>query len=245
MIAILPFLGDKVVPGPLKILLGLLLSALIYPVLVSNGSIRPAAALVWGQSAFGIVATVGIEVMLALAIGFSARIIFDAIQVGGDIAGNFMGFGSASQFDPHQESQTQVISKFQMALGMLIFLGINGHHMMLQGALESFRVIGIGQASISGAFAERLVELSTMVIRVGMQLAAPMAISFFGIHVVYGIMAKALPQMNILILSFSVSAFVGLFVLLITIPEFHDVTSVFLGTMGDQMLETLASLRGS
>jgi flagellar biosynthesis protein FliR len=168
-----------------------------------------------------------------------------AIQIGGDIIGNFMGFSAASQFDANQQSQSQVVERLLYTLMVLVFLAVNGHHLMLMAVMKSYEVVGIGQASISGNFAQRLVEFSSSMIRLGMQLAAPMAFSIFVINLIYGVFAKALPQMNILILSLSVSAFVGLFVLLVSLPQFQSTSTELFSRIGHEMGTTLLTLKGS
>ena len=55
-----------------------------------------------------------------------------------------MGFSTASTYDPHQESQTQVVAQIQMAIAMLLFLALDGHHLMLRASLESYRIVGVG-----------------------------------------------------------------------------------------------------
>ncbi len=244
LFAILPFLGDSAIPGKIKILLALAVSLVIYPTLVSNGVIVPSRMSVWTSSASGIIQVITLEALFALALGFSAKIIFMAIQIGGDIIGNFMGFASASQFDPHQESQSQIVAKLLTTLMLLLFLVMDGHHLMLKAALRSYEIIGIGKVVLGGTFSERILTFSGEMIRIGMQLGAPMALSLFAINIVYGVFAKAMPQMNILILSLSVSAFVGLFVLLVSLPEFQSTSRSLFSRIGDEMGYTMESMQG-
>lgn len=235
LVVVLPFVGEKIIPAPVKVLLALSISVILYPILVSNGSVDPREAIQWGASASGLIGTIGLEILFGLALGFIAKLVFEAISIGGDLAGTFMGFASASQFDPHQETQTQVVSKFLMALAFLLFITLDGHHLMLHAALNSYDIVGLGKVHLGASFAAALLELSSHVIQVGLQLAAPMALSLFTINIVYGVMAKAMPQLNVLILSFAVSALVGLVVLFVSLPEFNGVTSHLLSSVGDRM----------
>jgi flagellar biosynthetic protein FliR len=242
LFAILPLFGDRIVPATVKVMLSVAVSMILYPILVGTGQVNPSEAAVWGATSASLIGTIATEAIFSLAVGFSARIVFDAIQIGGDIAGNFMGFASASQYDPHQESNTQVISRLNNTLAMLLFLAMNGHHLMLQAALSSFAVIGIGKANFGAAFGERLISLTTEVVRLGLQFAAPMAIAFFGVNLVYGIISKAMPQLNILVLSFSVSASVGLVLLFLSLPEFQSVTTTLFSEMGDEMIHMMQTM---
>jgi len=244
LVAVLPFLGDRVVPVTLKVLLSLIVTVILYPVLVERGVVVPSDAMIWSASVYGIVKVIILEAVFGLIIGFIARLVFMVIDVGANFAGIFMGFGMASQYDPHSESQTQVVARLQGAVAMLLFLSLNGHHVMISAALESYSQVGMGKLHLTGDFFEGLLSLSASVIRIGMQLAAPMAVSLFGINVVYAVMARAIPQMNVLVLSFSVSALVGLFVMFLSFPEFHHTSGALFSQMGDHMGESMSKLGG-
>ena len=243
MIAVLPIFGNKLIPAPIKVLLGLTFTFILFPTLVTQGLVDISQAAIWGKKASSLAEVVCLEAGFGLALGFTAKLFFEAINIGANIAGTFMGFASASMYDPHSESQSMVVARLQSTLAMLIFLVIDGHHTMLRAALESYRFVGMGQVKLGGAFAERLISLSGEMIRIGLQIAAPMAISLFAIHIVYAIMAKAVPQLNILILSFSVSALVGLIVLWISLPEFHAMTVNVFGRVEHEMGMMMVALR--
>jgi flagellar biosynthetic protein FliR len=241
LVAVLPFLGDKYVPVPVKILLSLAISVVVFPTLVSTGQIDPMAAAVWSSSAGGILGTVAMEAIFGLVLGFTAKLAFDAISFSGHLVGTFMGFAAASTYDPRQESQTGVVSEIQMSIAMLIFLALDGHHFMLRSAIDSFRYLGIGgvttlgHATLGAAFSARLVDLTGQVIKLGIQLSAPVAVAMFGVNVAFAVMSKAMPQLNILVLSFAVSALVGLLVLFLSLPDYSGAVENIFSRIGDWM----------
>ena len=244
LIAVLPFTGDRMVPAPAKILLALAVTIALFPALVSSGQVKPGEAIGWASSAAGIAGTVALEALLGFGLGYVARLTFDAIHFGSNLAGNFMGFASASTYDPHQESQTQVVAEVQMALAMLLFLALDGHHLMLRAALDSYAIVGLGKAGITGAYAQHLTELTAQVLRFAISLSAPIAAALFAVNVAFGIMAKAMPQMNVLVLSFAASAFVGLAVMFLSVPELNAVSAGIFGRMDEWMGGALAAMAG-
>ncbi|MBI4924704.1 MAG: flagellar biosynthetic protein FliR, partial [Bdellovibrio sp.] len=174
---------------------------------------------------------------------FVAKLSFDTIQFGANLIGNFMGFATANYYDPHQESQTQVVAEFHMALAILIFLALDGHHFMLRSVLNSYQIVGLGKAEITGALGQKLIEQTTQVILFGVQLAAPMAISLFAVNIVFGVLAKSMPQLNILVLSFSVSILVGFLVLLLGITDFQVAAGNILERMNDSLQEAMMAMK--
>ena len=95
--------------------------------------------------------------VIGLVLGFTARLVFDTINFGSNLIGYFMGFATASIYDASQETQTQVVAEIHMAIAMLIFLAMDGHHLMLKASLNSYQVVGLGQASIGTLFAQKLI----------------------------------------------------------------------------------------
>lgn len=249
LFSILPFVGDHYVPAPVKILLSLSVTMALFPALISSGAVHPGDAAIWGASASGIVGTVAAESMTALVLGFTAKLAFEAVNFGGNLVGNFMGFGIASTYDPNQASQTQVVAQVQMALAMLLFLVLDGHHLMLRATLGSYSIVGVGGAELlskgaNPAFARQMIDLTGQVVRFGIQIAAPVAVALFGVNVAFGVLAKAMPQLNILVLSISVSALVGLAVMFLSLGEFQSVVGDLFGRIGDWIGMAALGLKG-
>ncbi|MBC7384559.1 MAG: flagellar biosynthetic protein FliR [Cryobacterium sp.] len=244
LLAVLPVFGDKVIPSPVKVLLSLATSLAIYPGLVKQGFVRPADAAIWASDAWGIVRTIGQEVMVGLVIGYTAKLVFDAIQVGASIVSNMMGFAMASMYDPHHETQTSVVAEIQVAIAMLAFLALDGHHLLLHGALDSFRFCGIGEAGMTALVQTRIIEMTGTVLKYGIQLGAPITIVMFGVNVAFGVFSKTMPQMNVLVLSMAISAFAGMIVLMLSAPEFQTVASNILGKTEDWMQGMLIAMAG-
>lgn len=235
LVVALPMFGDKFVPSPVKILFGLILSVVIYPGLVANRVINPGDAVVWGATAAGIAMMVAKEVLVGVVLGLTAKVAFDAILFGANLVGTFMGLAAASSFDPHQESHSQVVAELQMAIAMLMFLTLDGHHLMLRAAMDSYAIVGLGAANAGAAFAEHWIAITSQVLKFGLQLSAPVAVCLFAVNLAFGVMAKSMPQANILVLSFSVTIFVGVFVLYLSVPHFGVISGNILERMGDWM----------
>lgn len=251
LFAVLPFVGDKLIPMPVKVLLSLAVTVALYPALVARGQVTPSHARLWGATSAGIAGTIGMEVMTGLVMGFIARLSFETITFGSNLVGTFMGFAAASMYDPHQESQSQVVAQIQMAVAMLLFLAMDGHHVMLRAALESYRIIGIGGGAASGlgdvgfgsaAFSAKLISLTGDVVKFGIQIATPVAVALFSVNVAFGIMGKAMPQMNVMVLSFAVTAGIGLVVMMLGLPEFSYAVHGIMGRMGDSMNAALLAV---
>lgn len=220
MTAVVPFLGDRTVPAPVKVLFSLCLSFSLFPSLLRSGHIRVEDAAQWGMTAGGIIGTTAMEVMVGLVLGYSSKLIFDVISFGSNLAGTFMGFSMASIYDPHMETQSQVFAQLQVAIATLIFIALDGHHIIIHAMVDSFKWVGVGQAVLGQALADRLLAFTTEAFRFGVQVAAPVGLSIFTVNIVFGVLSKAMPQLNVISLSFAVTILIGLVATWISLPEF-------------------------
>lgn len=242
LLALIPIFGDKVIPAPVKVLLSLAVTLAIFPGLIKQGVVRPGDAVIWAASSWGIMKTILQEILVGVVLGYTARLVFDAIHVGASLISNMMGFAMASVYDPHHETQTTVIAEIQVAIAMLGFLALDGHHLLLHGALDSYRFCGIGEAGLNGMVQSRLIEMTGTVLKFGIQLGAPITLVMFGVNVAFGVFSKALPQMNVLVLSLGISAFAGMLVLMLSAPEFQTVAANVMGRTEDWMQGMLVAM---
>lgn len=242
LLAVLPVFGDKVIPAPVKVLLSLAVTISIFPGLVKQGFVRPGDASIWAASTWGIIRTIGQEAIVGVTVGYTAKLVFDAIQIGSNLISNMMGFAMASVYDPHHETQTTVVAEIQVAIAMLAFLALDGHHLLLHGALDSYRFCGIGEAGLNALVQTRLIEMTGTVLKFGIQLGAPITLVMFAVNVAFGVFSKTMPQMNILVLSLGISAFAGIVVLMLTATEFQTVASNVMGRTEDWMQGMLVAI---
>ena len=244
LIMLLPIFGDKIVPATVKVLLSLTFSAVLFPILKQNGSIHIADAAIWSQTSGKLILTLASEIMVGLAVGFASQLVFHAIQVAGDFMAQLMGFSMASMYDPHMETQTMVLGQILGALAMLTFLSVDGHHLLFKAMVETFNLIPQGHFAMNEAFKNSMVHLVGNTLLFGLQLSAPMATCMLLVNIVYGILGKALPQLNILTLSMASSALIGGFVLLVTYPSVQNGMSSVFHTYFDDLKQFLVVYGG-
>ena len=158
------------------------------------------------------------EVLLGSMIALIARLIFTAVEYGGTVIGYQMGFAAANVFDPQNERQISLISQFQNIFAILIFLTIDGHHIFLQVAVESYKVLPPGVFNISGEAIPYLMKLSSRVFFLGIQFSAPILAVLLLSGLILGIMARVFPQLNVFLLSFPLNIAISFTVIALTLP---------------------------
>ena len=211
----LPFFGDNTIPPVARVFLSFTISLVLFPIVShSPGS----AAFQIPINDLGIFLLVIKEALIGIGIGFLAKMFFDAIGFAFGFMGLQMGFNMASAFDHHLESQTPIITQLMLALATLLFLATNGHHLFLTVLSKSFELLPLGGGNISREFLLYVFDTTSKVFWIAVKLSAPMALTVFLINCAFGIVAKAVPQINVLVVSFTVNILAGFLVITLILP---------------------------
>ncbi len=131
---LLPFFGGKSIPNPVKGALLIVLTLALWPQLSFPGSMMPGTGL-------GIAIMFLGELILGLTLGLLVRVLFGAIQFGGQIIGFQMGFSMVNVVDPITGVSNAVTAHFLYMTTMLTFLVLNGHLQLLGALGTSFEYI--------------------------------------------------------------------------------------------------------
>ncbi|MGA1847030.1 flagellar biosynthetic protein FliR [Deferribacter abyssi] len=163
------------------------------------------------------------ELLIGLVTGLLARFIFTGVQFGGQLIGFQMGFGVVNILDPQTNTQVSIIAQFQNIIMILIFLAIGGHRLIIKAVAYSFDTIPLGTFIFDSDSYFFLVSKFSSVFLTAVKIIAPVFVTLLLLHVVMGIMARLVPQMNILIVGFPVQIAFGLTVLLLSLTYFYTV----------------------
>lgn len=226
IVVIMPILGNRAVPVRVKAGLSLLIAFLLLPFVKLHApplEILPLALRMAG------------EVMIGVTIGLAGRLVFAGVQLAGQLAGFQMGFAIVNVFDPITSAQVSIIAQFQYLLAMLIFLAVDGHHLFLNAIAESYRIVPALGFHFSGELTQAIVELSKDIFIVAIKTGAPVITMLLMISIGFGLIARTVPQINILIVGFPLQIAAGLICIGLALPIFaRMVGSIFLN-LGDKL----------
>lgn len=198
---------------PTKILFALVMATLLYPTVPAN----PILAAGFGETLPLLAAR---EVLIGMTLGFLTRLFFFAVSMTGEITSVSLGLGSAQMFNPMIGSHAGVIEQLYQILGVLFFLLINGHHILLSALAQSLSTVPVGTMSLNvGAYGEVVAFMQDLLV-LTLKMSAPIVVSLFITNVAMGILGRAIPQMNVLVTSFPVTMMLGLAVLVVCMPLF-------------------------
>jgi flagellar biosynthesis protein FliR len=152
------------------------------------------------------------EVLIGLAIGFAARLMFTAFEMAGEIIGLQMGLSFAGYFDP-AAGQANAVGRTVNALSMLSFVSMNGPLLLLLAVVRSFNVIPIepGLPTAWGNLSP--MQLGADLFALALSLALPFMAMLLFINLVLGVMSRVAPQFNVFAVGFPVTIGSGLVLL--------------------------------
>ncbi len=151
--------------------------------------------------------------MIGFLLGLSIRLIFAGIQLAGEFIGFQMGFGMAHVIDPQSGTDTTLIAQFHYLLGLLIFLSIDGHHWFLKALVRSFDLLSPGEFSLQKEFFPWFMGLCGKMFLTAIKIIAPVMVILILVQIAMGLVAKTVPQVNVLLSSFPLTISLGLIVL--------------------------------
>jgi flagellar biosynthesis protein FliR len=208
-----PIFGNSVLPGPLRAALALLLTVLFAPLAGAP------TAETWTAGAFVLAA--GAEFAVGLLIGFTASLLFAAVRMAGQLADQDMGLSIATVLDPSSEEPVAVVSQFQTLLALIVYLAVNGHHILLSSVAESLRAVPVGGGfAVAGASPGLVGDMAGKLFVVGLTLAIPALATLFLVTVAMAFLARAVPEMNLLTLGYPLRTLVGLAALAVSVGFF-------------------------
>ncbi|MBI5557727.1 MAG: flagellar biosynthetic protein FliR [Deltaproteobacteria bacterium] len=202
LLFLMPITGSRNVPSQVKILLTAATSLILVSIVPVRAEQLPATML-------GFCVFVASEVSFAVILAVFARLIFDAVQLAGQMVDIQMGMGMAGVMDPQFGIQVSLTGQFWNLIAILIFLAINGHHLYISTLAESFTWVKPGTLHISGATFEGMMQGMTRMFFMAVKIMAPASAAVFFSHVAMGIIAKTVPQVPILIVGMPLNIGVG------------------------------------
>lgn len=208
-----PILGSMAVPVRVRAGLAFFVTVALLPVLPP--AVRDPA---WLATPLGLALAVAAEVVVGLLVGLVAQFVFAGAMLGAELAGTQMGLGMAGLVDPQHQSRVTPLEEWQSLVALLVFLSVDGHHLLIRAVAESFRRVPIGGDVLSNLGIGAALVLAGGIFTVGLKIAAPALILILMANAAMGALARLIPQLNVMVVGFPVNVAAGLFALALAQP---------------------------
>lgn len=231
MFVIAPFFDSKMVTTKAKAALVFWLAISIMYVLPVSSDI-PEMGLTYVVNIFS-------SFLIGVLIGFFPKLIFTGIQFAGSLMDMQMGLSVAQSFDPLSGSQSTIVSRLMQLIALVLFMDINGHHLLLSAVFHSFKVIPIGGVANFPATLDSIFVVVTQMFYMGVQIASPIILVIFLLDFSFGLISRVAPQVNVFMLGFQMKPSLGLTIFMLLLPLLTSRVLFYLEKLIDQVYGVL------
>lgn len=225
----LPLFDNVSVPGIVKILTTFLITFAFYPSV--QGTLISEIKLIGLENAWILMS---FHTLTGLIIGFLVKCLMSLYIGAGSILTQQIGFASVTYFDPTQGQQVGPFERMIEWAIIIIVLTSGAFVPMIQGVFNSFFSINFLNADKLLKTPEFFVLFFKGAFSAAVLLAGPLIFANLLMNLVFGIVARTVPQMNVLMVSFVVNIGIGLILFLgITEEFFHVSFDFYVKSLGD------------
>ncbi|RPI71959.1 MAG: flagellar biosynthetic protein FliR, partial [Desulfobacteraceae bacterium] len=112
-------------------------------------------------------------------------------------------------------TQSETLSQFLYVFTILIFLALDGHHIFIRALAASFEAVPIRGFSLQPQIYDLVLKASGQMFVLAIKIAAPIIITLFLSNLCLGIVARTVPQVNILMIGFPINIVLGMIIFML------------------------------
>ncbi len=221
---ILPVFGWQAIPMQIKVAATVVLSVFFAAVVplgidVAEISTLKAMLLLAGEATYG------------LALGVIVSSLFSVVKLSGQIVEREMGLTMAEILDPLTGENGQPLGGLLEMIFVLLFLSANGHHLFLLILSKSYTAFPAGTIPTIQMLTGGVLTAGSAMLIAALRLAAPMLAAFMVLMVALALLARLVPEMNILFISMPVRIGLGLIMAATFLPFLNGYVTEMAGWM--------------
>ena len=219
----LPVLGTRTVPTRVRIGLA------AFVALAAQASLpAPVEVPLDSPLAFMLVLQ---QMVIGLALGFSVRVVFAAVEFAGEVIGLQMGLNFAGFFDPVSAATGTATSRFFGTTIAWLFIVSGGHLLVIAALVQSFDAFPVGPEPFAFLKTVQPQRWGSEIFALGLWIALPLVAMLLLVNLVLGLISRVAAQINVFSVGFPVTLGVGLVGMLLTLPAMQQPFTVALERM--------------
>lgn len=235
ILVMLPVFSSKGIPSIFKIGLALSISIILVATLKLDPMPVMSHIFPFAVEAIG-------EIMIGIIIGLSVKVIFAGIQIAGQLIGYQMGMALANVIDPNTSQQVPIMAQFIELLALLLLVVTNAHHWFIRALVESYRLVPPFGFQFNHSVMAQVVEFGANMFIIAIKIGAPIITALFLTSVAFGLIARTVPQMNVLIVAMPLKIGVGLLFMGFSLPYITSFLTTLVNGLGKNIVLLLRAM---
>lgn len=182
---------------------------------------------------FGILETVN-----GLVLGYIVNLCFYSLKIAGNLIDYQIGLSMSSTYDPNTNANATLIENLMYFIGLVVFFGLNAHHVLINSILNSFEIIPIGYSIIDNNLGY-IMKVFIEYFIIGMKIASPIVLILIITDLITGIISRSISGLNVMIIGMPLKMLIGLIFIMAALPFIiNEIQEIFkgLGTVMDGTL---------
>ena len=213
LLSIAPITSSSGIPSAARAALALFTTIIVFPMVYESGYIIPETGLMYGALIIG-------EVAIGILTGFFLQLVYAIFVMVGQFFSLQIGFSASVIFDPVEQEEIPIIGQFFNYFAMFIFLAANGFYKLFYiGVYRSFESLNAYTFLLQREHIYSMIFSAIgMLFQQALIISMPILGSLFLVSVSMGLLAKAAPQMNLLMMGFPLAIGIAFFIILFSVP---------------------------
>ncbi len=208
-----PLISSQGIPSIAKIGLAFMTAYVVFPWVAAGMYPIPDTGL-------GYVALLIGEGLIGLIIGLFMTLVFAAFQTSGQFFSLQMGFGASQVFDPLSQVEIPLLGQYFNLVALFVFIATNSfNRLFFIGVFRSFEAVrAVDVLTQTDALASLMMSSLAGMFQAALIISLPVLGTLVVVNISLGLMAKAAPQMNLLMLGFPVSILTAFILIFLALP---------------------------
>ncbi|MEW5919731.1 MAG: flagellar biosynthetic protein FliR [Bacillota bacterium] len=168
----------------------------------------------------------GRQVFTGLLLGFLVYLFLSVFLMAGQFMDHKAGLMMAATFDPLFGGQVTLLGQFYYFMAVVLYLTLNGHHILFLSLRESFTLIPLAGPFAGGDIFWQYARTFSFVFLLAFQIAAPVIVVLWMFDMALGFLSRTVPQIHVFIEGLPLKIGLALLVFMLILPMLG-------GVMGD------------
>lgn len=212
--AIVPVFSPKGMPNAAKIALAAIMSYMLMP------GINYTSFVSTLNNNYTFIISCIMEVATGLTLGYITSMCFSAVRMAGQLIDIQIGFGMVNEFDSSLNTNSTLFENFMYWFSVVIFFIVDGHLLLIQQLVDSFKVVKLGEWILSSNSIMVIIQAIIQFFAIGVKIALPIILILILTDITMGLISRTVTSLNIMIIGLPVKVLVGLICISFALPVF-------------------------
>jgi flagellar biosynthetic protein FliR len=168
-------------------------------------------------STAGFISDLVLQAATGCVLGFITSLLLSVMAAAGALTDMTSGLAAATIFDPISGKANPVTANVYNVIMTTLLFATGGDLLIVKGFMTSFQAVGLSARSV-GLLGTTLLSETGYFFLAAVEIAAPVLGAMFLAYVVFGLLTRSAPQLNVMSLGFAINIALALVVVAACLP---------------------------